>query len=279
MVKTAKSKPPVVMLVGAGSMGGAMLRSWIEANVIAKNSIIVDPALTPEMKAFSGDFGLSVYGHSNDIPPGSEADILIYAVKPQIAGDVLPDFEQFAKNSVNVSIMAGKSIDAIKELLGGPEKIVRVMPNLPASIGEGMSGAYATDAVSLSDRASIEILLKASGKNIWVKNEEGIDFVTAISGSGPAYFFLLTEAITEAGIDLGLEPNVAQTLARQTAIGAGALMVQDERSAAELRRAITSPGGTTDAALKVLDEGGAGLRLLILEAARMAAKRAKELSE
>ena len=113
MVKTAKSKPPVVMLVGAGSMGGAMLRSWIEANVIAKNSIIVDPALTPEMKAFSGDFGLSVYGHSNDIPPGTEADILIYAVKPQIAGDVLPDFEQFAKNSVNVSIMAGKSIDAL----------------------------------------------------------------------------------------------------------------------------------------------------------------------
>jgi len=270
---------PKILLVGAGSMGGAMLKSWIAQRAISKQSIILDPNLSHEIKAGALDFGLSIYERAEDVPSQEDIQFVIFAVKPQIAPHVLSSFQRFTKNAVYVSIMAGLSITNISRHLGGADKIVRIMPNLPASIGQGMSGAFATDDVSELERNHLEALLQVAGETLWVPTEQAIDFVTAVSGSGPAYFFLLTEALAAAGVELGLSPQNAEILARQTAIGAGALMQKDQRSASQLRIAVTSPGGTTDAALQVLDKPEGGFREQLKLAVKQAANRAQELSK
>ena len=174
--------------------------------------------------------------------------------------------------------MAGLSIARINAIAGGDARIARAMPNLPVALGAGAIGVYAGEEIGAGERAGISTLLSAVGEVAWVQSETQIDVVTAVSGSGPAYFFLLTEALCEAGEALGLAPEVAALLARTTAKGAGAMMGVDPRTPAQMRRAVTSPGGTTAAALEVLDGEGSAMRELLNGAVRAAAQRAQELT-
>ena len=269
-------KPQIsVGLVGAGSMGGALLRGWIESDLIdVKRSAVFDPSMTSELRALCKTAGIPV----NPKPDECECHVVLVAVKPQIAGEVLPAFSHLANKAIVVSVMAGKSVAAISHALGGAKKIARAMPNLPSSIGKGAGGLYANEAVDPKGRATVETLMAATGRYFWVDTEEAIDFVTAVSGSGPAYYFLLTEALGEAGKALGLPDELAQQLAKQTAIGAGALMEKGPRDPSELREAVTSPGGTTAAALDVFDGDKKPLRELVSMAVEAAAKRARELT-
>lgn len=267
---------PSVALIGAGAMGGAMFKGWLEAGSIdVSRSAVFDPAPPDEIAQLCRQHGIAL----NPEISKAAVDALICAVKPQAAEKALPAYAPLAKDAFVVSVMAGKSVANIAMALGGAKRVVRAMPNLPAAIGCGVSGLYANDAVNASDRAMIERLMSAVGETVWVDSESDIDAVTAISGSGPAYYFLLTEALAEAGEALGLSKDAAAKLARATCAGAGALLSEDNRSAADMRRAVTSPGGTTEAALSVLDGEETPLRKLIKDAVLKAARRAKELTD
>ena len=265
---------PSVALIGAGAMGGALLRGWLSAGSIdPASSAVFDPGVSPEITALCTEQG----GRINPAIEG-RFDAIIIAVKPQAANVVLPAYSGIANNAVVVSVMAGKTIASIAEALGGAAKIARVMPNLPAAIGRGVSGLFAPESINQDGRALIEILMAAAGETVWVETEEQIDFVTAVSGSGPAYYFLLTEALAQAGESLGLAPDAAAKLARATLSGAGALMEIETRSPAEMRRAVTSPGGTTEAALNILDGDNEEMRKLIKSAVKAAAQRGAALA-
>ena len=266
---------PSIALVGAGAMGGALLRGWLAgASIDCERSAIFDPKPPPDVKKLCDEYNLSLN------PPFRDAfDFLFFAVKPQMAKDVLPLYNSISQRPVVVSVMAGQSASAIAGRLNSAQKVVRAMPNLPAAIGKGVTGVYATAAVSHRDRAVIETLMAAVGEVVWIDQEDDIDLVTAISGSGPAYFFLVAEALAEAGEALGLSKDEAVRLAHATFVGAGDLLSGENRTAAEMRKAVTSPGGTTAAALAVLDGDDKALRRLIKSATKAAAKRASELTD
>lgn len=268
------AEKPAVALIGAGAMGGALLKGWLAAGTIdTDRSAVLDPNVKDEMKALCAKHGVSVNRENGPF------DAMLLAVKPQAANDALPQYSKIAETAVAISVMAGKSVDAISSAMKGAKRIVRAMPNLPAAIGRGASGLYAPDVVEERGRALAETLMRAAGEVVWVRTEREIDYVTAISGSGPAYYFLLTEALADAGVELGLERDAAMSLARATLAGSGALMDSETRAAAEMRKAVTSPGGTTEAALKVFDGDGQAMRRLVKEAVFAAAKRAGELTE
>ena len=268
------SEKPSVALIGAGAMGGALLTGWLKAEVIApRRSAVFDPSLYEKTRKLCDEYKVAV--NEGDGP----FDAVVIAVKPQIAASVLPTYASLATNSTIVSVMAGKSIASVSGMLGAAVQVARAMPNLPAAIGKGVTGVYAPHAIDEVGRALIETLMRAAGDVVWVQREEEIDFVTAVSGSGPAYFFLLTEALADAGEALGLSKDAAAALARATLSGAGALMEGEARSPAEMRKAVTSPGGTTEAALRVLDGDDEALRKLINQAVGYAAKRAGELTD
>lgn len=270
------SKKPSVALVGAGSMGGSLLRGWLDSGAIEPaQSAVFDPGLTVQMRALCEQHGVAV----NPDAAGFRAEAIVLGIKPQAAEDALPQYGAIAKDALVISVMAGKSIASVSRALGGAKKIARVMPNLPAAIGKGVSGLYAPEQVDADGRALIETLMAAAGETVWVDAEEQIDFVTAISGSGPAYYFLLTEALAEAGEALGLSNESAAKLALATLTGAGALMDVESRTPAEMRRAVTSPGGTTEAALQVFDGDDAALRNLVKKAVAAAAKRGRALTD
>lgn len=269
------TKKTSVALVGAGSMGGALLRGWIERRVIDEAaSAIFDPAPSAAIVDAAKEHSLAI----NPPVGATRFDALVIAVKPQVAADVLAKFGTVADGAVAISVMAGKSVAAIGAALPQAKKIVRAMPNLPAAVGAGATALYAPPTVGAADRNIAETLMRAVGEAIWVDSEEAIDAVTAVSGSGPAYFFLLGDALAEAGRAAGLDENAARILARATLIGAGAYAAQDERSLGELRQAVTSPGGTTEAALKVLDGDDHAVRTLMKRAIEAAKKRARELT-
>ncbi|MEM9494593.1 MAG: pyrroline-5-carboxylate reductase [Pseudomonadota bacterium] len=263
-------------LIGAGSMGGSLLLGWLNSGTIdAARSAVFDPGLSPEMEALCRDHGVLINPAHGDVTP----HVMIGAIKPQMAPDILPGFSAMAENAIFLSVMAGRSIASLSSMLGNAPKVARTMPNLPAAVGKGVSGLYAPSAISDADRTMLEALMRAAGEVVWVETEEGIDFVTAVSGSGPAYYFLLTEALSEAGVRLGLTPEAAAGLARATLTGAGAFAENDARSPAEMRRAVTSPGGTTAAAIDILDRTPDGLRDLVEKAVAAAARRAGELTD
>ena len=273
---------PVIILVGAGSMGGSMLRSWLSSQSIDQRSVIIDPYIDEGLAAKCRDYGLGINPdmstliedhHQND----AQRSFVVFAIKPQMATEIIPDFSFLPHSNVFISVMAGVTTETLRGLLQGSDKLIRVMPNLPASVGAGVSGLFATDKVDTAEREMATHLLNAVGTNVWVDTENQIDMVTAISGSGPAYFFLMVEALALAGIKLGLDEDVAQKLARSTAIGSGVLMAEDQRNAQTLREAVTSPGGTTAAALSVLDDDAA-LKKLMEQAAKAAFDRARELA-
>ncbi len=267
-------KKPSVALIGAGSMGGALLKGWVAgATIAASRSCVLDPNISDDIKALCAEHKVPVNQENGPV------DALVLAVKPQAAASVLPDYANIAKGAVVISVMAGKSIRTITSLLSDAPRVARVMPNLPAAVGKGVCGLYAPGNIDEAGRDLIETLMRAAGETVWVRTEQEIDLVTAVSGSGPAYYFLLTEALAEAGVSLGLEPDAAAALARATLSGVGALIEAETRTPSEMREAVTSPGGTTQAALKIFNGDDAALRKLVLAAVAAAAKRAAELTD
>jgi len=252
------------------------LHGWLKAGSIdSARSAVFDPAPGRDLQALCNQYGVLL----NPAVASVRARALVAAVKPQVADEVLPHYSAIAKDAVVVSVMAGKSIASLTKMLHGAPRVARAMPNLPAAIGKGVSGLYAPARIDSAGRAMIETLMQAVGRTVWVDSEQAIDFVTAVSGSGPAYFFAMTEALAEAGEALGLAPEAAVMLARTTLAGAGALMATDARTPTEMRRAVTSPGGTTEAALKVLDGDDQALRKLMKAAVAAAAKQGGALKD
>jgi pyrroline-5-carboxylate reductase len=250
-------------------MGGAMLAGWRERGLAP--SFAVDPTLPaspgPEVTVVADDAG---------IPPGFAPAAVVLAVKPQSAAEVLPRYARFAAGAVMLSIMAGRTVAGLRALLGDAA-VVRAMPNTPAAVRQGITVAFAGPGVTAPQRELCNILLSAVGAVAWIEDEALIDPVTAVSGGGPAYVFLLAELLERAAVEQGIPPDLARLLARQTVAGSGALLAASPEDAAALRRAVTSPKGTTERALAVLmDENG--WPALVSRAVAAATARSRELA-
>ncbi|HEX6980441.1 MAG TPA: pyrroline-5-carboxylate reductase [Alphaproteobacteria bacterium] len=266
---------PSLLLVGCGKMGGALLAGWIERR-IADAIAVIEPS--PEAVApFRGRAGVTLYDDLRSLPPGLAPDIVVFATKPQGIEAVVPGYRRFAPDALFLSIAAGKTIASFEAMLGGNAAIVRAMPNTPAQVGRGITVACANARVNAVQRRFAGALLAAVGAVEWVDDERLMDAVTAVSGSGPAYVFLLAECLAEAGIKAGLPADLAATLARATVAGAGELLHRAPEPAAVLRKNVTSPGGTTAAALEVL-MGAQGLQPLLTAAVAAATRRSRELA-
>ncbi|WP_456640469.1 pyrroline-5-carboxylate reductase [Bradyrhizobium sp. USDA 10063] len=252
-------------------MGGAMLTGWLAGGLDAGRVVVIDPQPSTEISALAAK---GVRLNPEDAGP---VDTLVVAVKPQSFRDAGAALKSLvAPSTLVVSIMAGTTIASLQEVCGGA--VVRAMPNTPASIGRGITVAVAANNVSAAQRATADALLRATGAVEWVDDEGLIDAVTAVSGSGPAYVFLLAEELARAGVEAGLPDDLATKLARATVAGSGELLHRSELPAATLRQNVTSPGGTTAAALDVLMAAD-GLRPLMIRAIAAATKRSKELAK
>jgi pyrroline-5-carboxylate reductase len=270
---SAARMPASLVLAGAGKMGGAMLTGWLDAGLDPRRTTIIDPVPARAIVDLCAARGIAL--NPPDPEPGA---VLVLGIKPQGLEAAATGLDRLiGRDTLLVSILAGKTIADLRARLKRARAVVRAMPNLPASIGRGATGACASPEVSPEQRAAAEALFAANGAVAWLADEAQIDAVTAVSGSGPAYVFLLAETLAEAGIAAGLDPDVARALARATVAGAGALLDADPAEAAELRRNVTSPGGTTAAALDVLMRPD-GLGALMREAVAAARRRAGELS-
>ena len=260
-------------LMGAGKMGGAMLEGWLAAGLAPERATVLDPNPSEAIRALCAGRGV---GLNPDRP--AEPEVLVLGIKPQGLEAAAPVAAALAgEGTLVVSILAGKTVADLRARLPRARAIVRAMPNLPASIGRGATGAYATSEVTDAQRRAADALLAANGLVEWVAEEGLIDAVTALSGSGPAYVFLLAEAMAAAGARAGLPADLAARLARATVSGAGELLARSALGPDELRRNVTSPGGTTAAALDVLMAEGA-LPDLVVEAVAAAKRRAGELA-
>ena len=261
-----------VLLVGAGKMGGALLQGWLGRDLEPARVAVLDPAPPDEVRSLLDARGISL--NPAELPPARAA---VLAVKPQIMDGVLEKLgARLGPETLVLSIAAGRTIDGIAAHLGGSRAIVRAMPNTPAAIGRGMSVLVANEAATPAQNALAEALLAAVGVVEWVGDEALLDAVTAVSGSGQAYVFLLAECLAEAGRAAGLPEALSQRLARETVAGAGALLAASDLPAARLRENVTSPGGSTAAALAVL-MGKRGLAALMTEAVAAATRRSEEL--
>lgn len=273
-VHSKNQKKLTLAVIGCGNMGGALLRSWVNRSDIGSVHI-VDPSEIPDdLKGSKIAFHVK---RAADVEFES-CDLVVLAVKPQIMEMVCAELAEIKPINVPVlSIAAGVTIANFQSWLGAETPIIRSMPNTPASIGQGISALCPNSHVSDEIKTVSEQLLSAAGKTVWIDDEGQMDAVTAISGSGPAYVFYFIEALTKAAVEIGLPKDIAEQLARQTVIGAGALAGDvSDISAATLRENVTSPGGTTAAALDVLMDGR--LQDIVAEAAQAAQKRGKELS-
>ncbi|MGI4958921.1 MAG: pyrroline-5-carboxylate reductase [Janthinobacterium lividum] len=261
---------PPLLLVGCGRMGGALLSGW-DAEGLSP-SVIIDPA------AGGSKFGGHVQvTEAAAVPTGSRFAAVILAIKPQLADQAMTAIAPLIGDAVVLSIMAGRTLAGLRMALPAAAGLVRAMPNTPAAIGKGISVAVAEHGVSKLQRDLCDRLLRAAGSVAWVEDEALLDPVTAVSGSGPAYVFLLAELLEEAGREQGLPAPLARQLARETITGAGALLAAADEDAADLRRAVTSPGGTTQAALSVLMADDAWPRA-VQQAIREATARSRALA-
>jgi pyrroline-5-carboxylate reductase len=262
-----------IVLAGAGKMGSAMLSGWLAHGLAAKNLVVIEPQPSDDIKALAAE-GVRLNPPAKDI--GTVA-ALVVALKPQAFREAGPGLGPYAGHStLVVSIMAGMTIASIANVCGG--RVVRAMPNTPAAIGGGITVAVAAKDVVDAQREAADALLSATGSVEWVDDEGLMDAVTAVSGSGPAYIFLLAEELARAGVAAGLPEALATRLARETVSGSGELLHRSELSAATLRQNVTSPGGTTAAALEVL-MGADGLQSLMTRAVAAATRRSKELAK
>jgi pyrroline-5-carboxylate reductase len=262
---------PPILLIGGGRMGAAMLAGWREQE--AAEIMVIDPA--PAAMALERP-GVTVLRSVAEMPASFQPRAIVLAVKPQAAADALPVCGRFA-DALFISIMAGKTIAAIAALLGGQPAVIRAMPNTPAAVRQGFTVATAGRNVTTAQRNLADGLLTAIGEVAWVEDEALLDPVTAISGGGPAYLFLLTELMEQAALDHGIPAALARAMARQTVIGSAALLAAGDEDASALRIAVTSPKGTTEQALAVLRAAGAWPDLFA-QAIDAATKRSQELS-
>ena len=267
-----------LLLVGAGNMGGALLRGWIEKGLSTDQIIVQDPGPPDNMTKLMQQHGIKwAEEASNQI--GSKVAVVVLAVKPQIMDKVLPGVKHFAQPStVFLSVAAGKTIDYYESGLGAGANIVRTIPNTPAAVARGITAAYANSNTTATQIDLCNNLLGAIGEVVWVDNEDLIDVATGVSGSGPAYVFLMAECLAEAGVAAGLPSDVAMKLACATVSGAGELMHQSPLDPGTLRENVTSPNGTTAAALEILRDSG-DLATLMRNAVAAAANRSRELAK
>jgi pyrroline-5-carboxylate reductase len=270
--KSLKAFPGPLLLLGAGKMGQAMLDGWLARGLAPKKLVVLEPQPAKTIKALARR-GLKI----NPKGKTAAAAAIVIAVKPQSAPEAVPALRPHVNaTTLVVSIMAGRTIRFLEGLLPGAA-IVRAMPNTPAAIGCGITVAVGNAKVSARQRKQATDLLAAIGAVEWIGDESLMDAVTALSGSGPAYVFLLAEAMTKAGIAAGLPAELAARLARETVAGSGELLRRADFDAATLRQNVTSPGGTTAAALAVL-MGPGGFDALLTEAIAAAARRGRELA-
>jgi len=276
LVTTASSLAQIqntIVLAGAGKMGSAMLAGWLARGLDARRVAVIEPQPSDDIKALAAK-GVRLNPSPKEL--GAVATLVV-ALKPQSfrdAGAMLKSFT--APTTLVVSIMAGATIASIGEVCGG--SVVRAMPNTPAAIGRGITVAVAAPNVSAAQRAIADALLRAIGSVEWIEDESLMDAVTAVSGSGPAYIFLLAEELARAGIAAGLPADLATKLARETVAGSGELLHRSELASSTLRQNVTSPGGTTAAALEVL-MGPDGMQQLMTRAVIAATKRSRELAK
>jgi pyrroline-5-carboxylate reductase len=264
--------PGTLVLVGAGKMGGALLDGWLARKLPPKKLVVLEPQPSKAIKALAKR-GVRIN------PKGQIGKVaaLVIAVKPQIAAEALPPLAGLAGyNTVVVSIMAGRTLRFLECALPGAA-VVRAMPNTPAAIGRGITVAVGNTRVKAPARRLAHALLAATGSVEWVDDEALMDAVTAVSGSGPAYIFLLAEAMARAGVVAGLPAALAEKLARETVAGSGELLHRSPLPAATLRQNVTSPGGTTAAALDVLMAKD-GLAALMTRAVAAATRRGRQLA-
>lgn len=265
-----------LLLVGAGNMGFALLSGWIAQGLPPDQVIVQDPAPPEAARKFLADHG--IVAQATVSPLAAPPSVVVMAVKPQIMADVLAGVARLVGPATLVlSIAAGKTIASFESALPAGTAVVRAMPNTPAAIGRGITVCAANALVTAAQREACDSLLGAVGAVGWVDKEGDIDAVTAVSGSGPAYVFHLAECMTAAGIAAGLQPDLAEKLARWTVAGAGELLHRSDLSAEQLRKNVTSPNGTTYAALQVLMAED-GMKPLLERAIAAAAKRSQELA-
>jgi pyrroline-5-carboxylate reductase len=238
--------------IGAGNMASAMIQGLLRSGINGTQISVADPVA--DARARLADLGVATFSDNNQAIEGAQAVVL--AVKPQVAQQVMKSISALQPEQLLVSIAAGINMASLTQWTCEQQAIVRCMPNTPALLGAGASGLYANSSCDARQRSLAESLLRSAGTTLWVKEESDLDAVTAVSGSGPAYFFLLMEAMIDAGVDLGLDRASATELTLQTAYGAALMAQQDNTNPAQLRQNVTSPGGTTAAALDVMLKAG-----------------------
>ncbi len=266
-----------LVLVGAGKMGGALLTGWLDQGLDPTSVFLRDPTPPAEIAQLVAEKGLRLNLPLEEIETAPR--IVVLAVKPQIMEAVLPDLRPLVRpGTLFLSIAAGVDLERLDALLGGAAAIIRAMPNTPSSVGKGITAVIGNDLVTDADKVICGSLLGTVGAVVWLGAENQMDAVTALSGSGPAYVFALAETMTAAGEALGLEPELAAQLARTTVAGAGAMLEALPEDAATLRQNVTSPGGTTAAALDIL-LGPDGLAQLMRSGMTAARDRSRELSK
>jgi pyrroline-5-carboxylate reductase len=269
----AETGLPPLLLVGCGKMGGAMLAGWLERGL--RDAVAVEP--NPAAAASFAEKVRAVASPA-DIPAGFRPAAVVLAVKPQEAKTTLPGLSRFvAPDTVFLSIMAGQTVAGIRAGLGAAAVVVRGMPNTPAAVRQGFTVAFPAPEVTPAQRDLADELLASVGEVAWVKDEGLLDPVTAVSGGGPAYVFLLAEVMEAAAVEQGLPPDLARRMARATVAGSGALLAASAEDAATLRRAVTSPKGTTERALDVLMAPEAWPKLMS-RAIEAATARSRELA-
>ncbi|KUO54309.1 MAG: pyrroline-5-carboxylate reductase [Alphaproteobacteria bacterium BRH_c36] len=265
-----------ILILGAGKMGGALLSGLLSRGLQPADVLVQDPAPPAETASIiaAHAIGQAASFDKLETPPS----VILAAVKPQVMDDVFPSAARHAgPHTLSLSIAAGRTIASFAKYLPAGSAIVRAMPNTPAAIGHGMTVCCASADVSAGQKELATRLMSAVGKVAWIDDEALMDAVTAVSGSGPAYAFHLVECMAEAGVAAGLDPDLSAELARATVAGSGALLDHSDKPAGELRRNVTSPGGTTAAALDVLMEDDV-MRRLFVRAIAAAKKRGEELS-
>ena len=262
-----------ICFIGDGNMAQALIGGLLSRGLPTTRITVSDPV--EQIRHILEEKNIQTT--TDNVDAIKNADVVVLAVKPQVLATVLQPLKGLLSDKLVISIIAGAEIQTISDLIGGSQRIVRVMPNTPALVQTGAHGIYASEAVNAQDRELTSQILAATGLTIWVDNEAQIDAVTAVSGSGPAYFFYLMESMIRAGKNLGLDEKVATALTLQTALGAAQMAITSSNSPTELRKNVTSPNGTTQAALEVFDR--AQISQNIQAALAAAQKRSQELAQ
>ncbi len=266
-----------LLLVGCGKMGTALLRGWIDQGLSGDRIVVVEPAAAT-LGTVGRDHGVRIVPDARDVPGDMAFRVILFAVKPQMMAAVLPHYVDLVGTSTMVmSIAAGTKVGCFEDVFGQATPVVRAMPNTPAAIGKGVTALFANGQVDDDRRALAQDLMAAVGAVHWAEDESQMHAITAMSGGGPAYVFLLIETLAKAGMASGLPEKLAWPMARATVIGSGALAEASEEPVETLRQNVTSPGGTTQAALEVLTAAD-GIQPLFDRAIAAATRRSSELA-